>query len=276
MVDIMPTALKDDVNSLDKRLASIENKPCILAVNIGNEWNLNKLWKNWGDSLEEDEILDKVINFIGNTSKKIHERHPDLLITSVFSNMPPSFVVSDKRLKDIDLWGGNIYPGGRNLTNMELAWPDQFKGKPPKSWFLAEYGDDQVKQVRSDFPGVYNLTCQANVVKGQTQTLVEASHKGLNLVGGFIFSGWPEQKCSGEVPEIGIFCGVCIPPDKNLKTGMGPGSLECEDTCWNENHFNIWDDHKYRPWDPDKAMTPAAREVQKIYNPSAYRKWLAV
>jgi hypothetical protein len=257
LVDVMPSA--NEAELLSERVAIVSRVPCVIAVNIGNEWNFNKLWKNW--HVPEEQVDYEVRKFIGKAAREVHEKAPGLLVSSVHSNMPPADVVLDSHLADVDLWGGNIYPGGLDLANLPAGWDGQFQGNPPKPWYLAEYGADYIRHQRSDQPGVVDREMQKNVVANQTAVMVADEQKHHSFLGGFVFAAFDERKCWEPNVGQGIYCGFCVPPNPDGSGGMGPGAY-FQDFCWDENHFGIFKDPAPSA---ELAMTPASRAIRDVF-----------
>lgn len=209
----------------------LKDHPSTLMWEIGNEWNYNNFYNpkgHFGDS------LGKVI-FYSGFIKSLDQSHP---ISTSYGELPNKDVVD--KLKDVDVWGLNIYSG--------LSFGDRFEkwsNISSKPLYIAEYGADAIDSRNNQHK--VDPESQALAVEKLTQEIVDHySGRACKVLGGTVFE-WNDEWWKAQDGN----------PWEHSMGGYAPGGGPYPDGVFNEEWFGIVD--------IDRVKRAAYEVLAKIY-----------
>mmetsp|Transcript_30172 Transcript_30172/g.71231 ORF Transcript_30172/g.71231 Transcript_30172/m.71231 type:complete len:342 (+) Transcript_30172:2-1027(+) len=202
-----------DVGKIPQLVNQVKDHPAILMWTIGNEWNYNGLYVEMSSSASMSRVAD-----VARLVKANDNTRP---VASIYGEVPSQHVIDS--LRDIDVWGINVYRG--------IGFGDVFEkyaGRSGKPLFLGEYGADAYNaNTRSE-----DQAAQAKATRELTEEVMRRSsvRAGGTCFGAFIFEfadeWWKDGSGSRSVHDVG---------------GVAPGGGPYPDFTFNEEWWGLVD-----------------------------------
>ena len=187
-----------------------KDHPAILMWVVGNEWNYNGLYA--GLSFQDAEAR------IAEVARLIKASDPTRPVATVYGEVPDSQLVD--RLRDIDIWGLNVY---RGMTFGDLF--DTWATRSTKPMFLGEFGADAYNTNASR----EDQAAQADATRAlSAEIFANSSMRGGVCAGGAIFEFADEWWKDGTGR-----------PDEHDVGGLAPGGGPHPDQVFNEEWWGL-------------------------------------
>lgn len=217
-----------------KIVKTLKDHPSTLFWEIGNEWNYNHFYSNGAAHQDLGYVGSK--ERVKQVAQLIRSLDTRLPISTVYGELPDKALIEE--LREIDMWGLNIYSG--------LTFGDRFerwKSLSNKPMYLAEYGADAMNIDRVDLGE--HARAVAELTK-EIQANLSATHQHRTAIGGSLFE-WNDEWWKSPGGRL----------DQQDNGGFAPGGGPHPDRMFNEEWWGLVD--------IDRNPRPAFIELKKLW-----------